>query len=346
MQTELYPEHMNVIITGGGGFLGSQLAKELLRRGTIQEPGGTAVPIGELTLFDQHISPLVRGAVEEVRGGTAVRYLEGDIGDATTVAGAVRGPRVTVFHLASMVSGECEVRFDDAMGTNLDGFRHLLEAARALGTRPRIVFSSSIAVFGGAVMGPMVSDATKATPQTTYGMTKYIGELMINDYSRKGFIDGRTARLPTIIIRPGKPNTAASSFASGVFREPLAGQPCDLPVDRSQRMPVLGYRDVVQCFLALQEVPEERLGDDRAYCLPNHNPTVAEMIVALEAVAAGQGRALGPIRDTPDAVIRRIVDSWPVAVDAGRALELGLPAGAPLETLVRQYIEDFAPAVG
>ena len=159
-------------------------------------------------------------------------------------------PDLSVFHLASVVSGGGELDFDLAMRVNLDGNLHVLESARALGSKPRVVFASSIAVFGGKAMPKHVGDATKQVPQTTYGMTKAIGELLVNDYTRKGFIDGRSARLPTVIIRPGKPNKAASSFASGVFREPLNGVECVLPVGTDAVMPLAGYRTIVEGFVS------------------------------------------------------------------------------------------------
>jgi nucleoside-diphosphate-sugar epimerase len=204
------------------------------------------------------------------------------------------------------------------------------------------VFASSVAAFGGAVMPSVVGDGTKRSPQTTYGMTKVICELMINDYTRKGFLDGRGARLPTVIIRPGKPNTAASSFASGMFREPLAGQPCELPVGREQKMPVIGYRTVVQSFIELHELPSGKLDDDRIYTLPSLNLSVAEMVAVLDQVAARRGIQLGPILDRPDPVIQRIVDTWPVATDGSRAISRGLPDVQSLEAIIEGYLDDFA----
>ena len=207
---------MKVLITGGGGFLGNQLARKLLQGGHLTGPSGQPEPIDAITLFDVGFSPAATAGLPD-----HVSAVQGDMADRDAVFAAIDRDDISVFHLASMVSGECEVRFDDAMRANLDGGRYLLEALRQRSGKPRLVFASSVAGFGGAAMPEIVTDTAKLTPQTTYGMTKVICELMINDYSRKGFIDGRAARLPTIIIRPGKPNTAASSWASGMFREPL-----------------------------------------------------------------------------------------------------------------------------
>ncbi|MCB1236096.1 MAG: NAD-dependent epimerase/dehydratase family protein, partial [Verrucomicrobiae bacterium] len=183
---------MKILITGGGGFLGNRLARALRERGRLIGPSGEAEPIDEIALFDAHFS---EASQQGLVGDHTL--LSRDIGDRDAVFDAVDCDDIAVFHLASMVSGECEVRFDDALRVNLDGGRHLLEALRARAGRPRIVFASSVACFGGEAMDNVVSDRTKRTPQTTYGMTKTILELLINDYSRKGFLDGRSARLPT-----------------------------------------------------------------------------------------------------------------------------------------------------
>jgi nucleoside-diphosphate-sugar epimerase len=190
-------------------------------------------------------------------------------------------------------------------------------------------------------MEPINTDRTKHTPQTTYGMTKAICEMLVNDHTRKGYFDGRSVRLPTVIIRPGKPNAAASSWASGMFREPLNGEVCLLPVRRDQQHPMTGYRTVVDSFIALHEVAAERLGSDRAYVLPAHavTPQLAEAVI--QKVAAERGLALGSIVDAFDARIQGIVDNWPTAVFGGRALDLGLPPPPPLEEIVRQYVEDY-----
>jgi len=210
---------------------------------------------------------------------------------------------------------------------------------RARAGAPRLVFASSIAVFGGSVMPAVVGDTTKQAPQTTYGVTKSIGELLINDYSRKGFIDGRAARLPTIVIRPGKPNAAASSFASGVFREPLNGEPCALPVKLDTVMPLLGYRSAVAGFIALHEADAEALGDDRTINFPSHAATVEQMIAALRRVAGN--RHLGAITVDPDPEIQAIVATWATETEFARATALGLHREANLDEIVEAYIEDF-----
>lgn len=319
---------MKIIITGGGGFLGSQLAQKLLERGTWN--GGA---ITEMVLLDAFF----RDEASDAR----VKQIKGDIGDRATVFAATGGQFDVIFHLASMVSGECEERFDDALRVNLDGGRNVFEAARVAEGRPRVVFASSVACYGGLDMAQMMSDTTKQLPQTTYGMTKAMCEMMVNDHTRKGHFDGRSVRLPTVIVRPGKPNAAASSWASGMFREPLNGEACLLPIHREQAHPMTGYRTVIESFITLSEVPEEKLGRDRAYVLPAHRvtPQMAEKVIT--QVAAERGIKLGPVVDAFDARIQSIVDQWPQQVDGSRAVEIGIPRPPELKVIVEQYVEDF-----
>lgn len=326
---------MKVVITGGTGFLGRMLARRLLARGSLTGPGGAPEDIDEITLFDAAEPPQPLTGLD----GRA-RVVVGDIADRDLIFSLIDRDDTAVFHLASVVSGGGEKDFDLAMRVNLMGGLNVLEACRARGSRPRLVFASSLAVFGGSAMPPVVGDATKQVPQTTYGATKAIGEMLVNDYTRKGYLDGRSARLPTIIIRPGKPNLAASSFASGVFREPLNGEACALPVDLQTTMPVLGYRSVVEGFIGLHEADGADLGTDRAVNLPSLSVTVEEMIAALRRVAGD--RPLGPITVEPDPVIQAIVATWPTATEWDRAAALGLPVEADLDEIVRAYIEDFA----
>lgn len=325
---------MKVLITGGGGFLGSQLCTKLLERGELSAPSDGSEPIEEITLLDARFAkPFTDPRVREV---------EADISNRDAVFSLIDPDNPpAIFHLASMVSGECEERYDDALRVNLDGGRHIFEAARAAKGRPRVIFASSIACFGGENMPTTQDDTTKHWPQTTYGMTKAICELMINDHTRKGHFDGRTARLPTVIIRPGKPNAAASSWASGMFREPLNGEPCELPVRRSQQHPMTGYRTVIESFIALHEVAEAKLGQDRGIGLPAHQvtPQLAETVI--REVATERNLKLGPINDAFDERIQGIVDNWPIDVDGSRRVGIGLPKPPPLHQIVRDYLDDF-----
>lgn len=325
---------MKVIITGGTGFVGLTLARRLLALGRLTGPSGRPEPIDEMVLFDM-ATPPARPAGLDAR----VRIVGGEIAARDQVFALVDRDDVSVFHLASVVSGEGEQNFDLVMRVNLDGALNVLEACRARSSRPRLVFTSSIAVFGGDGMPTRVGDTVKQTPQTTYGMTKAIGELLVNDYSRKGFIDGRSARLPTVIIRPGKPNKAASSFASGVFREPLNGVECVLPVGEDTVMPVLGYRATVENLIRLHELDGARLGTDRAVGLPSLDVTVGEMIASLRRVAGN--RHLGEIRVERDPFIEKIVAGWPVGTDTARGRALGLVTDDGLDAIVHGYIEDF-----
>ena len=327
---------MKVVITGGMGFIGARLGRALCERGHLTDASGQETPIDELLLFD---SVDVPGLFKEHEGNIQVKRIVGDISKGETVRSLIDRDDIAVFHLASVVSGGGEKDFDLAMRVNLDGGRHVLEALRARESQPRLVFASSIAVFGGSRMPDVVGDHVKQTPQTTYGVTKTMGELMINDYTRKGYIDGRSARLPTVIIRPGKPNQAASSFVSGVFREPLNGEDFELPVSVDTVMPLLGYRAIVDNIIRLHELEKNQLKDDRAVSLPSHTVSVQDMIDALKA-AAGH-RSLGQITVKPDPFIEQICAGWPQDCEHSLATSLGFTKEESLEEVVSYYIEDY-----
>jgi len=338
---------MRVVITGGGGFLGHQLCQELLSRGELVGPKGSACRIEQIVLLDAVFPRTLKPSDSSIQ----VERIVGSIESCDSIDAAVGDKRgsergVAIFHLASMVSGECEERFDDAIGVNLQGGLRLLEAARRIGPTCRFVFASSIACFGGSALKDPCDDWTKLTPQTTYGMTKAIGELLVNDYARKGFVDGRSARLPTVIIRPGKPNTAASSWASGMFREPLHGQDCLLPVGLDQRHPMTGYRAVIDSLIAIHNLPAESLGSDRAIGLAAMSITPRMAQEALLRVTSGSEplrlpSGLGKIVLSPDARIQGIVDQWPVAIDGSRAQRLGLASPPSLDEIIREFVKDF-----
>ena len=317
---------MKIVITGGCGFLGVGIARKLM----------THPEIDSLVLFDAQVPDELPDGL-----GDRVSMVEGDILDRDQVAALIDRDDIGVFHLASVVSAGGEQDFDLAMRVNFDGGRHILEALRAREGTPRIVLASSLAVFGGEEMPEAVTDMTRLVPQTTYGMTKAISELMINDYTRKGFIDGRAARLPTVIIRPGAPNAAASGFASGVFREPLGAQEYVLPVGMDTRMMVIGARAAIAGLIGLMDTDGDALGADRVVNLPNNAYAVTEMIEALERVAAEKGMTLGPVTPKPDPAIEAIVKSWPLAMQDSRARALGLPADDSLEAIIGEYIEDY-----
>ena len=333
---------LKVVITGGAGFIGQRLGQALLQCGVLTGPSGAQEPIDALLLFDV-AAPAQRPAWADER----VEIRSGDISDPAQVAALVDRDDISIFHLASVVSGGGEKDFDLAMRVNLTGGLNVFEACRARGGSgarkeaglPRLVFASSIAVFGGAGMAPVVGDHAKQTPQTTYGATKAICELLVNDYTRKGFFDGRSARLPTVIVRPGKPNAAASSFVSGLFREPLNGETCKIPVSEDTVMPLLGYRSIVGGLVALHEVEGAALGDDRAVSLPSFTVTVRDLIDALQRVAAD--RHLGEIVFEPDPFIQEICDGWPKDASYERATKIGLPRDASLDAIVENYIEDY-----
>ena len=316
---------MRVLITGGGGFIGKKLAVRLLEHGELL--GGT---VDHVTLFD--VMP-----AEGLPPDRRLELIAGDITRPGVVFDLLRPGYDAVYHLAAVVSGAAEADIDLGYAVNLDGTRHLLDAIRAFAGKPRLVFASSCAVFGGA-LPEILNDDTPLTPQTSYGAQKAVGELLVADFHRKGLLDGRSLRLPTICIRPGKPNKAASTWASSIFREPLAGQEAVCPVGRDTAMYLLSPRRVIDALVHAMELPSEELGTTRHINLPGTTYSVAEMVDALERVAGKTVTAR--IRWEPDAVIQKIVAGWPQRFATPRAERLGFKADASLDEIVRQHIED------
>ena len=326
---------MRVVITGGAGFVGRKLALEILRRGRIMGPQGAEATVDELVLFD--IAPPQPPFPEDRR----LRVATGDIADAGTLRELIGPGTGSVFHLAAVVSAQAEAEFDTGMRVNLDGTRVVLEACRALAAPPRLVFASSIAVYGGD-LPENVSDDTPLTPQTSYGIQKACGELLVNDYSRKGYIDGRALRLPTIVVRPGRPNRAASTFASSIIREPLSGVVTVCPVSRGSFMPLMSPRRLVQAILKAHDLPGTTFGFSRSLLLPGLRVTVGEMADALRR--AGGEEAFARIQWQPDPAIQKIVDGWPRGVIARRAQALGIEGDGSIDEVVQAFIEDDLPA--
>jgi len=242
-----------------------------------------------------------------------------------------------IFHLAAVVSGEAEADFDKGYRVNLEGTQRLFAAIRKASYRPRVVFTSSIAVFG-APFPEAIDDEFLSAPLTSYGTQKAIGELLLADYSRRGFMDGIGIRLPTICVRPGKPNKAASGFFSGIIREPLAGEEAVLPVPETVRHWFASPRAAVGFLVHASQLKTEKLGARRSLNMPGVSATVAEQIEALRKVAGE--KVAQRIRREPDATIQRIVEGWPRNFDARRAAALGFRADASFEDIIRIHIED------
>lgn len=320
---------MKILITGGAGFLGQRLARKLLERGTLSLQGGKPQAITQIDLLDVIKADTLQD--------TRVRALEGDIADAAVLRQAIDTDTRVIFHLAAIVSGQAEADFDLGMRINLDASRALLETCRARGHTPRVIFTSSVAVYGGD-LPDTVRDDTALNPQSSYGTQKAIAELLLADYTRRGFVDGRVLRLPTISVRPGRPNAAASSFASGIIREPLNGEPAVCPVGADTRLWLLSPRGAIQALIAGCELEADAVSDRTPINLPGVSVTAAEMVQALREVAGDE--AADRIRWQLDARVERIVGSWPGRWDTSRAARLGLTGDSSFADIVRAYLAD------
>ncbi len=319
---------MHILITGAAGMIGRKLTARLVEAGDLNKQ-----PIDKLTLIDMSAPP----RHEKFTG--RVETVGADITDPAAARAAVADRPDVIFHLAAVVSGEAELDFEKGSRVNLDGSRAVLEAIRTAGGnyRPRLVFTSSIAVFG-APFPETISDEFHTTPLTSYGTQKAIVELLLADYTRRGFVDGVGIRLPSIVVRPGKPNKAASGFFSSIIREPLAGEEAVLPVADSVLHWHASPRAAVGFLLHAAGLDAERLGTRVNLTMPGVCCTVAEQITALRRIAGDKVAAR--IRREPDPLVARIVAGWPSRFDPRRALAVGFKAEASFDDIIRVHIED------
>jgi nucleoside-diphosphate-sugar epimerase len=330
---------MHIVITGGAGFLGARLARTLLAHGQLSRAGAPAQSIQTITLVDR------AAPHADLTADSRIQSLVGDLNQLLEIKTAANQPiwaqANIIFHLAAAVSGECEANFDLGLRSNIDATRALLEVCRTAGTCPTVVFASSLAVFGNSAAQPLpavIDDRTLPTPQNSYGIQKFIGEQLVADYGRKGFICARNVRLMTVSVRPGKPNGAASSFLSGMIREPLAGVRAACPVPKDTAVALSSPARTIAGLIRAVTASDTVWGARTAINLPALTTTVGAMALALEKLG---GKAAADLIDwTLDTTIANIVTSWPAVIDAARARALGLLPDPDFESIVVDYIRD------
>ncbi|HMD26115.1 MAG TPA: D-erythronate dehydrogenase [Streptosporangiaceae bacterium] len=322
---------MHVVVTGGAGFLGTRLARELLAAGSLAVAGGAPRALSRLTLVDRVPVP------PDLAADSRVAVILGDLADPGFAQNALAGAEL-IFHLAAAVSGECEADFDLGLRANLQATQALLASCRALGTSPVVVFTSSLAVFGGSAE-MVITDDTWPVPQTSYGTQKVMCEYLLADYTRKGFLNGRAVRLMTVSVRPGRPNAAASGFLSGIVREPLAGQRAVCPVDPGTQVALASPAKAVGALLCAATTSDQAWGGRTALTMPALTVTVAEMAAALTRVAGPQVSAL--IDWVPDPAVAAMFATWPARIRAERAARLGLTPDPDFDSIIRMYLADL-----
>ncbi|MEH7871886.1 SDR family oxidoreductase (plasmid) [Rhizobium laguerreae] len=324
---------MHILIIGAGGMIGGKLAATLGRSGSLGDHAITRMTLSDVT------APLVPAGAS-----VPVEALAADISESAAAEALAARRADVIFHLAAIVSGEAERNFELGYRVNLDGTRSLLEAIRREGARqayvPRFVFSSSIAVYGSPFPDPIPDDYVLA-PLTSYGVQKAISELLLADYSRRGFVDGVGIRLPTIVIRPGAPNAAASGFFSGILREPLAGQRAVLPVEETVKHWLASPRSAINFLIHAATLDTAALGVRRTLTMPGVAATVADQIAALRRAAGPEAADL--IDHRRDEGIEGIVAGWPKSFTPERATQLGFSAETTVDELIEVYLAEDAP---
>ncbi len=333
---------MHIVITGGAGFLGARLARTLLARTAFSLAGAAPAPITRITLVDRAPAPA------DLATDARIAQVVGDLNEllANAPQRVLPEDASAVFHLAAAVSGECEADFDLGMRSNFAATHGLLEVCRQSGRAPVLVFSSSLAVFGSSPELPLpevIQDQTLPTPLSSYGIQKVIGEQLVADYTRKGFIHGRSVRLMTVSVRPGKPNGAASGFFSGMFREPLAGLRAACPVPDATPVAIASPARTIEGLIRAAEASDAEWGLRIAVNLPSLSTTVGDMAAALGRVAGPAAVAL--LDRTPDPAIARIVKTWPGRFEWTRARALGLAADESVDAIIRDYVRENPDAV-
>ena len=333
---------MKIIITGGAGFVGARLAQSLLAQGSLSLRGAAAVPISSIVIADRVAAPAA--LAQDARITSEVGDLLDQLQTSPANLLARHSDVQVIFHMAAAVSGECEANFDLGMRSNYAATHALLESARSLGTKPTVFFASSIAVFGRTAHHSFpdeILDTTLPTPQTSYGIQKLIGEQLMADYARKGFIAARSARLATVSVRAGLPNGAASGFFSGMIREPLKGIECAIPVSPETVHSLSSPANTVRGIMACVQASDEAWGPLTALNLPALPITVGEMAEGLKRIAGDKVHSL--LNWKIDPAIEKIVNGWPTRMGSPRAQALGMKPNASFDEIVREHIEQNHP---
>lgn len=323
---------MNILVTGAAGFLGRRLIEALLLRGSLTDRTGQSRPIEQIVAFDM----VELTGINDPR----VKVVCGDIANAHVLERLIDANTDSIFHLAAVVSSQAEADFELGMRINFSATQHMLERVRQLGTCPKWVMTSSVAVFGGQ-LPEQVPDNQVWAPQSSYGTQKAMNDLLLADYSRRAFVDGRSLRMPTIVVRPGKPNLAASSFASGIIREPLSGQTSVCPVPLDTRLWLMSPAQAIRNLIHGHELGSEQLTQGRVINMPGLSITVERMIDALRQTAGAQ--VAERIRLEPNQAIERIVGSWPGAFCATYSRDLGFTADERFTDVIEQFIHEYQP---
>ena len=322
---------MRVVITGAAGFLGQKLTHKLIEVGKLTGADGKVQPITDMVLFDVFPAPKPEAT------GISFTVKTGDLTQAGVVDDLFAEPVDSVFHLAAVMSGQAEQDFDLGMRVNLNGTLGVLEACRRQAGTPKFVMPASVAVMGGE-MPDVVPDDLACTPTNSYGTQKAICELLVSDFSRKGFLDGRVVRLPTIVVRPGKPNAAASSFASGMIREPLQGEASEVPVPKDTKMWIMSPRTAILTLIRTHEVEGAKLGHKRTITPVGLTATVEEMADSLRRV--GGEEAYGRLSWGHDDAIAEIICGWAGTFASTRARTLGFESDESMDAIVKAFMED------
>jgi D-erythronate 2-dehydrogenase len=328
---------MRILVLGAAGFIGSNLVKTLCLRKALARRGEPQQPIGELVLADSRPVPPVA-----VPPGIAIRIAQGDVRDSAFVESLFDEDFDCIFHLAATLTLDAESDFGQGLEVNLLALVRLLERCRAQERVPSFAFASSISTFGGE-LPEVVDDGVAQTPETSYGCHKAVAELLISDYSRRGFIDGRVLRLPIVLTHPGPASASVSDRIAALIREPLNGRVATCPLDPRTRFPVASARAVVKAMLAMLALSTRAFGATRALNLPSLSVTPAAIEAAVIRAAAS-GREVGAIEWAPDAQVQRIVAAWPRGFTSARARALGLEGDASLDAIVAAYLEDYLTA--
>lgn len=323
---------MNILVTGAAGFLGRRLIEALLLRGSLTDRTGQSRPIGQIVAFDM----VELTGIDDPR----VKVVCGDIANPEVLERLIDANTDSIFHLAAVVSSQAEGDFELGMRINFTATQNMLERVRRLGTCPKWVMTSSVAVFGGQLPERVRDDQVWA-PQSSYGTQKAMNDLLLADYSRRAFVDGRSLRMPTIVVRPGKPNLAASSFASGIIREPLNGQPSVCPVPLDTRLWLMSPAQAIRNLIHGHELSGEQLTEGRVINMPGLSITVERMIDALRQTAGEE--VAGRIRMERNPAIERIVGSWPGALCATYSRDLGFTADEDFTDVIEQFINEYLP---